>query len=205
MGAEVHDEGADDAEDGVEASAIRDCAVRELMTLSRRRLDPGGEDVGLALLGVVALDDADAAEGFGEAAGDLGVDLGALAEDGADGLEGPLEDEAEDEEDAEGEQCHPGADANENAEGDDGGEDAADEFEQAGADEVADAFDVGHDAGDEGAGAVFVVEGDGEAADVGLDLPAQLGDEALACCGEQLGEGVGGEALDEGRGERRLR
>jgi hypothetical protein len=45
---------------------------------------------------VVALDDADAAERFGEAAGDFGVDLGALAEDGADGLEGLLQNEDED-------------------------------------------------------------------------------------------------------------
>ena len=65
-------------------------------------------------------------------------------------------------------------------EGEDGGEDAADEVNHAGADEVADAFDVGHDAGDERAGAVLVVEGDGEAADVGLDLLAEIGDEALA-------------------------
>ncbi len=86
------------------------------------------------------------------------------------------------------------------AEGEDGGEDAADEVDQAGADEVADAFDVGHDAGDEGAGAVGVVEGDGETADVALDLRAELGDEALAFGGEELREGVGGDALEEGGG-----
>ncbi len=49
---------------------------------------------------------------------------------------------------------------------------AAEEVDDAGADEIADAFDVGHDAGDEGAGAVFVVEGYGETANVGLDLHA---------------------------------
>ena len=38
------------------------------------------EDQLLALLGRVRLDDADAAERFGEPAGDLGVDLAALAE-----------------------------------------------------------------------------------------------------------------------------
>ncbi len=137
-------------------------------------LDADGKDARLAVFGVVALDDADAAERFGESAGDLGVDFGALAEDGSDGFEGLLQDEAEDEEDAEGEQRHAAADADEDAEGDDGGEDSADEFEQAGADEVADAFDVGHDAGDESAGAVFVVEGDRETADVALDLGAEL-------------------------------
>ena len=39
-----------------------------------------GEDDLLALLGGVRLDDADAAERFGQPAGDLGVDLAALAE-----------------------------------------------------------------------------------------------------------------------------
>ena len=90
-------------------------------------------------------------------------------------------------------------------EGEDRGEDAADEVDQAGADEVADAFDVGHDAGDEGAGAVLVVEGDGQAADVLLDLHAQLGDQALACLGEQLRERVGGDALNDGGEQRRRR
>src|SRR5438874_4200483 len=149
---------------------------------------------------MVALHDANATERFGEAAGDLGVDLGALAEDGADGFEGLLQNEAEDDEDAEGEQRHAAADADENAEGDDGGENSANEFKQAGADEVADAFNVGHDAGDESAGAVFIVEGYGQAADVALDLGAELRYEALAGGGEQLGEGVGGDALNEGRG-----
>ena len=82
-------------------------------------LDAAGEDVGLALFGVVALDDADAAERFGEAAGDFGVDLGALAEDGADGLEGPLQDEAEDEQDDEGDQRHLDAELDEVGEGED--------------------------------------------------------------------------------------
>ncbi len=161
-------------------------------------LDAGGKDAGLAVLGVIALDDADAAERFGEAARDLSVDFGALAEDGTDGLEGLLQDEAEDDKDAEGEQRHAAADADEDAEGDDGGEDSADEFEQAGTDEVADAFDVGHDARDQGAGAVFVVEGDGQAADVVLNLGAELRDETLAGSGEQLGERVGGDALNKG-------
>ncbi len=182
----------------VEASDMRDCAVMEEMTFWRRRLTPGGEDVGLALFGVVALDDADAAERFGEAAGDLGVDLGALAEDGADGLEGALQNEAKGDEDDEGDERHLDAELDEVAEREDGGEDAADEVDDAGADEVADAFDVGHDAGDEGAGAVFIVKGDGKAADVGLDLHAQLGDEALAFFGEKLGEREGGDALDDG-------
>ena len=89
------------------------------MTLSSRRLHAGGEDAGLALLGVIALDDAHAAERLGEPAGDLGVDLGALAKDGADGLEGLLQDEDEDEDDGEDDQRHALADAERNAEGND--------------------------------------------------------------------------------------
>ena len=104
----------------------------------------------------------------------------------------------------EGDERHLDAELDEVAEGEDGGEEAAEEVDDAGADEVADAFDVGHDAGDEGAGAVLVVEGYGEAADVGLDLHAEFGDEALAFLGEKLGEGEGGDALNDG-GERRRR
>ncbi len=70
------------------------------------------------------------------------------------------------------------------------GEDATDEVDDAGADEVANAFDVVHDASDQGAGAVLVVEGYGELADVLLDLHAEFGDEALAGLGEELREGV---------------
>ena len=93
------------------------------------------------------------------------------------------------EQDGEGDERHLDAELDEVAEGEECGEQAAEEVDDAGADKVADAFDVGHDAGDEGAGAVLVVEGYGEAADVGLDLHAELGDEALALFGEELGEG----------------
>ncbi len=148
---------------------------------------------------MVALDDANAAQGFGEAAGDFGVDFGALTEDGPDGLEGALEDEAEDEQDDEGDERHLDAELDEVDEGEESGEDSAEEVDYTGADEIADAFDVGHDTGDQGAGAVFVVEGDGEASDVGLDLHAEFCDEALAFFGEELGEGEGGYALEDGR------
>ncbi len=201
VGTEVHDEGSNDAEDGGRGERHEGLGGERGDDVLEEAVGAGGEDVGLALFGVVALDDADAAEGLGEAAGDLGVDLGALAEDGADGLEGALEDEAEDEQDDEGDDRHLDAELDEVAEGEDGGEDAAEEVDDAGADEVADAFDVGHDAGDEGSGAVLVVEGYGEAADVGLDLHAELGDEALAFLREELGEREGGYALKDGRAD----
>ena len=54
-----------------------------------------GEDTRLAIFGVVSLDDADAAQRFGQPAGDFGVDLAAFAKDGADDPEGVLQDEDE--------------------------------------------------------------------------------------------------------------
>src|SRR5258707_11266030 len=183
FGSEVHDEGADNTEDhggGESHERLRGHGADDVV---EQALDAGGKDARLTVLGVIALDDADAAERFGEASGDLGVDFGALAEDGTYGLEGLLQDETEDDEDAEGEQRHAAADADEDGEGDDGGEDSADEFEQASTDEVTYAFDVGHDAGDEGAGAVLVVKGDGQAADVTVGLGAELRDETLAGSG----------------------
>ncbi len=79
----------------VEESVMSDCAVSELMTLLSSRSTPPAKTLRLAGFGVIALDDADAAERFGETAGDFGVDLGALAEDGADGLEGALQTQAQ--------------------------------------------------------------------------------------------------------------
>ncbi len=93
---------------------------------------------------------------------------------------------------------HLHAELDEIAEGEECGEDSAEEVDDSGADEIADAFDVGHDASDEGAGAVGVVEGYWEPADVSLDLHAQLGDEALTFFGKKLGERVGGDALNDG-------
>ena len=126
--------------------------------------------------------------------------LAALAEDGANGLEGALQDKAEDQQHDKADQRHLHAELDEIAEGEERREDAAEEVDDASADEVADAFDVGHDAGDQGAGAVLIVEGDRQAADVRLDLHAQFGDEALAFFREQLSECVGGDALND-RGE----
>jgi len=62
---------------------MSDCAVMELMTLSRQALDSSSKDASLAVFGVIALDDADTPPSDSvRRAGDLCVDLGALAEDG---------------------------------------------------------------------------------------------------------------------------
>ena len=198
--AEVHDEAADDSEDHGGGEGHQRLGCERADDVFEEALDATSEDARLAFLGVVALDNANATEGFGEAASDLGVNLGALAKDGADSAEG-LKYQAEDKWcDGKGEEAILGVDTNEDDEGEYGSEDAADEVEQAGADEVADAFDIGHDAGDEGTGAVGVVEGYGKAANVLLHLHAKFGDEALAFGGEELCEGVRGDALQEGSG-----
>ena len=67
---------------------IREMAVSELHDVVQQALHAGGEDARLAGLGMVAFDDADARQGLGEAAGDLGGDLAALAENRADLAEG---------------------------------------------------------------------------------------------------------------------
>jgi len=193
----VHDDSSNDSEDdggGERHEGLRSERADDVLEES---VDTGGEDGGLALFGVVALNDSDAAERFGEAAGDFCVDLGSLAEDGADHLEGSLQDEGEGRHDDEGQQRHANGDVHQVGEGQERGENASDKVDDAGADEVANSFDVVHDASDEGASAVLVIEGDGELADVLLDLHAEFGDEALAGLGEQLREGVGGDALDE--------
>ena len=61
-----------------------------------------------------------------------------------------------------------------------GGQHAANKLNQAGADQVAHAFNVAHDARNQRAGAVLVVVGDGQQADMALHLAAHLGNQPLA-------------------------
>jgi len=58
--------------------------------------------------------------------------------------------------------------------------DSANEVPKTGADEVTDTLYVGHDAGGQSAGAVLIVERDGQAANVLLHPYAQFCDKALA-------------------------
>ena len=69
--------------------------VSDFITFCSSRSTPRGEDAGLALFGVIALDHAHAAQRLGQPAGNLGVDLAALAEDGANRLEAILQDKDE--------------------------------------------------------------------------------------------------------------
>ena len=65
----------------------RDVAVSDFSTLSSRRPHAGGEHTFLPRLRVIALHHPHAAQRFGEAPGDLRVDLAALAENRPDGGE----------------------------------------------------------------------------------------------------------------------
>ena len=180
MRAEIHDECADDAENRCRRQRHERLRRERGDDVIEQALCAGGEDVGLALFGVITLDDADSAKGFRETAGNFGVDLGPFAEDGSDGLEGALKDETEYDENSKAHDRHLHAELDEVAEGEEGGEDAAKEVNDTGADEIANPFDVGHDPGDESAGAVFVVKSYRKATDVGLHPHAQLSDETLA-------------------------
>ena len=178
---------------------ISEMAVSDFSTLSSSRCTPPRKTLLLALFGVIALHDAHAAQRFGQPAGDFGVDFAALAEDGPDVREGlaaaPSRRPARN---SDGDAGHQRADAQQNDQRDDGGHDAADELDQAGADQVAHAFHVGHDARDQHAGLVGVVIGHGQAADVRLHFAAQFGDQALRRLGQQLRQGKRGEALNDG-------
>ena len=78
--AEPDHQHADDADDHRAAGGRRRHAGHRLGDVAEQPVRALGEDDLLALLRGVGLDDADAAERFGEPAGDLGVDLAALAE-----------------------------------------------------------------------------------------------------------------------------
>ena len=67
---------------------ISEMAVSELHHVVEQALHAAAEDARLSRFGVVALDHAHAGQRFGEAAGDLGVDLAALAENRPDLAEG---------------------------------------------------------------------------------------------------------------------
>ena len=135
-------------------------AVSEASTFVEQPLDAAREYGGFALLGVVALDHAHAAQRFGQAPGDFGVDLAALAEDRPDLGEGLATARSEDRDEQRGQPGHQRADPQQHHQRDHGGHQAADEFDQAGANQVAHAFDVGHDARDQHAAFVGVVIAD---------------------------------------------
>ncbi len=145
-----------------------------------------GEHDLFALLGGVALDDADAAERFGEASGDFGVDLAALAEERPQGLEGVGHAAAEEAQHDHRDDREAPVEIEQHAEADDGREQPANELHEAGADEVAQAFGVVHDARHQHAGLRRVEVAHRQAHDLGLNAAAHVGDGALGGDAQQL-------------------
>jgi hypothetical protein len=201
VGADPHDQGADETEEEDSGLGEEGDAGEGAEDVIEEAADAFGKDGLFAFFGVVALNDANAAEGFLEAAADFSLDLVALLKQRAHSVEAEEHGGGDGEDDDEGKASEQGAGDAENGEGKDGGEEAAEEVDEAGSDEVAEAFDVVHDAADEFAGFVAVKIGDGEAADVDLDFAAHVGDEALGGFGEDLGYGKRAAGLNESGGD----
>ncbi len=155
----------------------------------------------LAVLRVIALDHTDSAEGLGQPAGDLRVDLAALAEDGPDGTKRLAQAGAKDSQESEGDSGHDRTDAHENDERYDRRQQAADKIDQTGADEVTNAFHVAHDARHQHSRLVGIVVRDGEPPNVLLHPASQFGNESLRRFRQSLGQRKRGQSLDDGGGE----
>ena len=117
-----------------------------------------------------SFDNADAAERFLETACNLALDLAAFLEQRTHAIEAKEHRGSDGDDDNEGEHGEQSAGFEKNGEGEDGGKQTAAEIDKAGADEVAKTFDVVHDAVYEFAGLVSVEIGDGETADVDLNI-----------------------------------
>ena len=195
--AHKHDEHADHSHHHGGAEAHNRSGGQRLQHVIQQPLDAAREDLRLALLRVVALDDAHTAQRFGKPAGHFRVDLRSRAEDRADRAKRMPQRQTKYQQEQEGQARHQRADAEQNHQRNDRGEKAADEFDQAGADEIAHTLHVAHDAGNQHAGLVGVVIGDGQPADVLLHVSAKLGNQALRGFREQLRQGKRSDALDE--------
>ena len=196
--AEIHDQGADDAHEAGGREAHDRGRGERFQHVFEQALRARGENFFLAVFRVVALDHANAAQRFGEPAGDFGIDFRTFAKNRADGLERLIQRDAENQKYAGGDAGHQHAGMQQVDQGKQRGHDAAGKFDQAGADQVADAFDVAHDPGNQHAGFIGVVVGDLQAADVGLHFFAHFGNHAPGGFGEQLGERKRSESLNDG-------
>ena len=132
------DEGARRANRGHAGQGLGDVPEQAMRALRKHDL--------FALLGGVRLDDADASERFGEAAGDLSVDLAALAKEWTETLERSGEPAAKDAEDEDGHRSQAPIEIEEDAEREHGRDNRARQLHDARADQVSDAFGVRHDA-----------------------------------------------------------
>src|SRR5258708_4400237 len=137
---------------------------------------------------MVALYHPHPAERFSEPAGNVGVDLAALAEDRPDGPERLTQRQSEPSDHQCGDPGHEQASLQQNDEYDQRHEHTADKLDQARAQKISDAPDVGHDTRDQYAGLVAVVVGNRQAANVLLNFAPKLGNEPLASLGYELRE-----------------
>ncbi len=124
---------------------MSEMVVKRLQDVVEQALRPRREHPGFAFFGVIALNNANASQCFGQATADFSRDLAPLAEDGANGSEGALQYRAEHDQNQQHERSHLGAGAEEQDGGNNRGEQAASEFHQSGSDKVTHAFDVAHD------------------------------------------------------------
>src|SRR6266403_1797541 len=145
---------------------------------------------------MIALDDADATERFGQAPCDFGVYFRSRAEDRSDRGKGLTDSEAKKDKYAERNQSHERADLQKNHQGENSGHQSAQEFHETSADEIANAFDVAHDSGNEFTGLMRIIVGDRQPADMRLDALAHIGNHSLCGLGEQLRKRKGGKALN---------
>ena len=197
MRPDIHDESAHDSHQNGCRKRHQRHGRQAAHDVVEQPLDAAGENLRFALFGVIALDDAHAAQRLREASGNLRADFAPFAEDGPDGFECLAQGERRRPAQLASETPrHQRADPEQQHQCDHGGQYSADELDHAGADQVAHAFDIRHDARHQLAGLVRIVVSDRQAADVLLNLAAQFRDQFLAFDGKQLSQRKRGDALN---------
>ena len=146
-----------------------------------------GKDNLFAFFGRVALDHANAAERFGQPAGDLGVDLAPLAKQRPQLAEGVRHAAAEQTQHDDGDDRQLPVEIKENADSDDRREDTADQLHEPGPHQVPDALGIAHDARQQHAGLRRIEVADWQPHDVRLDPFPHVSNGALRRHAEYLG------------------
>ena len=167
--------------------------VAEQLVRAARKNEP------LAPLGAIRLHDPDAAERLRQPAGDVGVQLAALAEQRAQLGKGERHPAAEQREHEDRERRQFPVQPEQHAERDAGRDEAAEQLHQSGADQVPNALGVGHDAGDQDARLGGIEVADRQPQHECLNGLAHVGDRALRRHAKDLGEPVRGHGLNQRR------
>ena len=175
-----------DADDHGAAGGGRRDAGHRLGDVAEQPVGAVREDDLFALLGGVALDDADAAERLGEPPGDLGVDLAALAEQRPQRLEGVGHAAAEQAQHDHRDDRQAPVEIEQHAQADRRRHQPADQLHQPGADQIAQPVGVGHDPRHQDAGLRRVEVAHRQPHHLGLHPLAHVGDGALRGHAEDL-------------------